>query len=199
MKVLPKSKKPTRQTQTRSALQARLAKISIIVLSAILILAGRFAYLPWSSDDTDIKGSFLKFKWLSSALYSFGMEVSFIAVGFLLYHASRQMDNSIGKYYAYVSHIIAWIGFFFLGWIFVDDDLFTITVERTLAALIATISMVIVVIIQRGWAGYVESLREIIRILTHSLISEVPPHVKDVDVYYEEVVWPTLDKATDEI
>ena len=99
--------------------------------------------------DSDLKGDFSGFKWLSAFLYSFGVELSMVGMGALMWISTQfHSRNSMSKKLFRVIGV-SWmsVGFFFMAWIFTSATVFTKLYEVIFAAIIATVATIISVIL----------------------------------------------------
>ena len=132
--------------QTRTKRNARVATtISII---AFIALAARFMYVMYLGD-SDLKGDFSGFKWLSIFLYNFGVEVSMVGMGALMwistnFHSRNSMSKKLFRAIG-----VSWmsVGFFFMAWIFTSAAVFTKFYEVIFAAIIAIAATIISVLL----------------------------------------------------
>lgn len=99
--------------------------------------------------DSDLKGDFSGFKWLSIFLYNFGVELSMVGMGVLMwisthFHSRKSMSKKIFRIIG-----ISWIsvGFFFMAWIFTSDTVFTKFYEVVFAGIIAIAATIISVLL----------------------------------------------------
>jgi hypothetical protein len=195
MKALVKSKKLIRQIQTRFALSE--TQIVIATLGVSIVLA-RFGYIYFL--ENDIQGSYLGYRWLSTFLYMVGIEVAFIALGILMYYSTNFMMEAYRKAYKNVSILVIITGCFFLFWAvythILDYSLYT-EIVFGLATSFMFVSLFLA--LSKAAKTYVQKLKEAIKILIDALARKAPQQVKDIEVYDAEVLWPTLDKVTDEI
>lgn len=195
MKVLAKSKKLTRQIRTKFA---RLETQIVTVSLGLGLVIARFAYIYFL--DNDIKGSYLGYRWLSTFIYAIGIELAFIFTGALMHYSTNFMVEEVRKAFKNISYLVMTTGGFFLFWAIYTHILDYNKYTEMLIGLATAIMFVSLFVALSGAAkSYVEKLREGIRILVNAFARKVPPHVKNIDVYEEEVLWPTLDKLTDEV
>jgi len=105
--------------------------------------------------DSDLKGDFSGFKWLSIFLYNFGVELSMVGMGVLMFistkfHSRKSMSKKLFKVIG-----LSWmgVGFFFMAWIFTSATVFTKFFEILFAAIIAvaatTTSALLIMFISR--------------------------------------------------
>lgn len=100
-------------------------------------------------NDSDLEGDFSGFKWLSTFLFNFGVELSMVGMGALMwistqFHSRKSMSKKIFRVIG-----VSWmsVGFFFMAWIFTSAAVFTKFYEVIFAAIIATVATVISVIL----------------------------------------------------
>ena len=99
--------------------------------------------------DSDLKGDFSGFKWLSVFLYSVGVELSMIGMGVLMWISTRfHSRNSMSKK-LFRAIGVSWmsVGFFFMAWIFTSAAVFTKFYEVIFAAIIAIAATIISVLL----------------------------------------------------
>ena len=99
--------------------------------------------------DSDLKGDFSGFKWLSIFLYSVGVELSMVGMGALMwistqFHSRKSMSKRLFRVIG-----VSWmsVGFFFMAWIFTSATVFTKSYEVIFAAIIAIVATVISVLL----------------------------------------------------
>jgi hypothetical protein len=99
--------------------------------------------------DSDLKGDFSGFKWLSAFLYNFGMELSMVGMGALMwistqFHSRKSMSKKLFRVIG-----VSWmgVGFFFMAWIFTSASVFTKFYEVLFAAIIALAATAISVVL----------------------------------------------------
>jgi hypothetical protein len=95
---------------------------------AILIILSRFIYVFYLGDN-DVKGNFFGFTWLSSFLYTAGIELAFLSFAFILWYATKFMDYDHARPFRYLSYLITFVGLFFLSWVAFEDKGFSLFQE----------------------------------------------------------------------
>jgi len=132
--------------RTKTKYNVRVATtISII---AFIALAARFMYVFYMGD-SDLKGDFSGFEWLSAFLFTFGIELSMVGMGALMwistqFHSRKSMSKKLFRVIG-----VSWmsVGFFFMAWIFTSATVFTKLYEVLFAAIIAIVATVISVLL----------------------------------------------------
>ena len=132
--------------RTKTKRNARAAiTISII---AFIALAARFMYVFYMGD-SNLEGDFSGFKWLSTFLFNFGVEVSMVGMGALMwistkFHARYSMSKKLFRVIG-----VSWmsVGFFFMAWIFTSAAYFTKFYEIVFAGVIAITATIISVLL----------------------------------------------------
>jgi hypothetical protein len=132
--------------RTKTKYNVRVATtISII---AFIALAARFMYVFYMGD-SDLKGDFSGFEWLSAFLFTFGIELSMVGMGALMwistqFHSRKSMSKKLFRVIG-----VSWmsVGFFFMAWIFTSATVFTKLYEVIFAAIIAIVATVISVLL----------------------------------------------------
>lgn len=181
------------RTKTRLILPA----VTVSIASTLAILA-RVCYILYNGD-RDIEGDFLGFRWLSSFLYSFGVEVAFVVVGMVINYSTRFMWKDARRPFRLFGWLIQAVGFYFIFWIFIDGSAFTDNVEMAFSACFAISAILLEMTLAKFFKDQIDRLRSIIRRLNDVIILEVPDHVRDIEVYQEEIMWPVLKEVSDEI
>ena len=99
--------------------------------------------------DSDLKGDFSGFRWLSAFLYTIGVELSMVGMGALMwistkFHSRNSMSKKLFKAIG-----VSWmsVGFFFMAWIFTSAAVFTKFYEVLFATIIAIVATIIAVIL----------------------------------------------------
>lgn len=184
-----------RRTRTnRNALAATTVTINII-----LIGLSRFTYIIVDKF-FDSEGNYLGFKWLSTAFWNTGIEIFTINIGFLIYYGTLFMEKSVVSMFRRVAFFLVATGCFFLSWILFDDTGITNTLEIYFSIATGVFSATIAMNMYKFILAYTKGLKFSIKELIHVIVSGVPSKYLDqkmVDVYEEEVVWPTLKKIND--
>ncbi|EAR14056.1 hypothetical protein [Robiginitalea biformata] len=165
--------------------------------AAIAIIA-RVGYILYNGD-RDIEGDFMGFRWLSSFLYSFGIEIAFITVGMVINYSTNFMTKDAVNPFRFFGWAIQGVGFFFMFWIFIDASIFGDNVEIAFSICFAIVAVFVQTKLRKFFTNHISSLKRIIRRLNNTIILETPNHVKDVEVYYDEVMWPVLNEVADEL
>lgn len=171
----------------------------IITANIILIGISRFTYIIVDKY-FDREGSFLGFKWLSTAFWNTGIEIFTINIGFLMYYGTMFMDQRVVPMFRWVSFFLVAIGFFFLSWILFDDTGVTNSLEIIFSIVTGLLSAKIAISMYKFILAYTNGLKFSVRELLHLLVKGIPDKYLDkrlVDEYDKEVIWPTLKKIND--
>lgn len=180
-----------RQIKTRLTLQGVM--VSVIIALSILC---RFAYVIYNGDN-DVKGDFFGFSWLSSFLYSFGIELAFILVGIGINYSTAFMERSAIRPFKFFGWCVQGVGFYFLFWIFLDDSIFTETVEMLFSGVFSFLAVWIQIIISKFFANHFSLLKSKIRFVMDRVVLDAPHYVKDEDKWNDDIIEPTLDKLNE--
>lgn len=184
---------------TRISKSARVATI-MVTINIVLIGISRFTYIIVDKY-FDREGDFLGFKWLSTAFWNTGVELFTINIGLLMYYSTFFMENSVKPIFRGVSFITVAIGCFFMSWILFDDSGITNSLELIFSAVTGLFTAHIAISMYKYLIKYMEGLKFSIRELIRVIVSVVPTYMgideKEIEVYEEEVVWPTLKKVND--
>ena len=153
--------------------------------------------MPYLADN-DVQGDFFDWAWLSSFLYTAGVEVSFLMFAFELGYASTFMPERPQRAFRFLSYCIAFVGFFFVSWIFLDENKHNFTDEIIISFVSAILSIGVVVVLTRFVKSEISIQRNVIQLLNQAIITIIPSRVKNLDVNdYEEVMWDVLKKQSD--
>lgn len=187
--------KSTPPTRTRPGHRAETATVSII---AALIVILRFAYIPFAGQN-DIEGDFLDYPWLSSFLYSAGVELSFLSFSLILAYATRFMNPGAKGPFMFLAYSIAFVAMFFISWVILPETYFTLTQEIT----ISLISSVCSLIAAYGLGGLVSShlakLMGKVRYLMNLLLVESVETglVSDIEKWDNQITDKALEKVNE--
>ena len=186
---------------TRISKNARVVTI-MVVSNIILIGISRFTYIIVDKY-FDRQGDFLGFKWLSTAFWNTGVELFTINIGLLMYYGTFFMDKSVRPMFRGVSFLVVAIGCFFMSWILFDDTGITNSLEIIFSAVTGLFTAHIAISMYKYMIRYMDGLKFSIRELISVIVSVVPTYIgineKEIEVYEEEVVWPTLKKVSDAV
>lgn len=172
---------------------------TIITANIILIGISRFTYIIVDKY-FDREGSFLGFKWLSTAFWNTGIEIFTINIGLLMYYGTMFMDQRVVSMFRWISFFLVAIGFFFLSWILFDDTGITNSLEILFSIITGVLAARIAISMYRFVLAYTNGLKFSIKELLHLLVKGIPDNYLDktmTDRYDKEVVWPTLKKIND--
>lgn len=172
----------------------------VAVSNIVVIGISRFSYIIVDKY-FDREGSFLGFKWLSTAFWNTGVELFTINIGLLMYYSTFFMEQAVRPLFRTVSFLIVAIGCFFMSWILFDDTGISNTLEMVFAGVTGTLTGHIAISMYRYMIRYMEGLKFSIRELIHVMVTIVPTYLgsdeKEIEVYEAEVVWPTLNTIND--
>lgn len=174
----------------------------VLVSNVIIIGISRFSYIIVDKY-FDREGSFLGFKWLSTAFWNTGVELFTINIGLLMYYSTFFMEQAVRPLFRMVSFLIVAIGCFFMSWILFDDTGITNSLEMIFSAVTGILSAHIAISMYKYMIRYMEGLKFSIRELIHVMVTVIPTYfgidLNDIEVndYEEVVVWPTLNKVGD--
>ncbi len=180
-----------RQIKTKLTLPG--VTVSVIIALAIIC---RFAYVLYNGD-SDVKGDFVGFTYLSSFLYSFGIELAFILVGIGVNYSTSFMTKSAVKPFKFFGWSIQCVGFYFLFWIFLDESIFTEKVEMIFSGIFSFLAVGIQVVLSRFFKNDVSKLKSQIKYIFDRMVLDAPKHVKDEEKWHDDIVEPTLDKLNE--
>lgn len=180
----------------------RRAGVTISLLAAFIVVS-RFLYVPFLGDN-DIKGDFLEYKWLSSFLYSVGVEFSYLSFALILHYATNFMENSAARYFNRLACVISFVGFFFTSWILFESDKTNPLKEMFFSFIVAAVAIWVIWFVSKFirsttyiYVGLISSLKSKIRYVVDKMVIDAPSHVKDQSLWEEEIVEPTLDKLNE--
>lgn len=171
----------------------------IITANIVIIGISRFTYIVVDKY-FDREGSFLGFKWLSTAFWNTGVEIFTINIGLFMYYGTLFMDKRVVPMFRGVSFLLVAIGFFFLSWILFDDTGITNSLEIYFSIATGLFCAKIAMTMYKFVLAYIKGLKFSIQELIHVLVTGVPQKFldkNDIEVYEEEIIWPTLKKVND--
>ncbi|MGB2525657.1 hypothetical protein [Flagellimonas sp. SN16] len=171
-----------------------------MTINIILIGISRFTYIVVDKF-FDSEGPYLGFRWLSTAFWNTGVEIFTINIGFLMYYGTLFMEKEVVKMFRRVAFFLVAIGFFFLSWILFDDTGITNTLEIYFSIATGLFSAKIAMEMYKFILAYLKGLKVSVRELIQVIALNIPEKyldTKSIEVYQEEVVWPTLKKVSDE-
>lgn len=171
----------------------------IITANIVIIGISRFTYIIVDKY-FDREGSFLGFKWLSTAFWNTGVEIFTINIGLFMYYGTLFMDKRVVPMFRGVSFLLVAIGFFFLSWILFDDTGITNSLEIYFSIATGLFCAKIAMTMYKFVLAYIKGLKFSIQELIHVLVTGVPQKFldkNDIEVYEEEIIWPTLKKVND--
>lgn len=107
------------------------------------------------------------------------------------------MEGKPKKAFKVLSYSIAFVGFFFVSWIFLDEDKHNFNDEITISLISALLSVWVWYIIGKLVRSTISRYKMTLRYYNNLIFMEIPPMIKDVNVNkYEELKWDALDYAT---
>jgi hypothetical protein len=171
----------------------------MVTTNIILIGLSRFTYILVDKY-FDREGDFLGFKWLSTAFWNTGVELFTINIGLFMYYGTFFMEQSVRPMFRMVSFVLVAIGCFFMSWILFDDTGITNSLELVFSAATGLFSAHIAISMYRYLVRYMDGLKFSIKELIKVMVTVMPTYIGDkseIEVYEEEVVWPTLNKVND--
>lgn len=171
--------------------------VTVSILAALVILS-RVAYILYNGGN-DLKGDFMGFKWLSSFLYSFGVEVSTVLVGITINYSTNFMEEKAKQTFKIFGWSVQMIGFYFMFWIFLDDSVFTEEVEMFFSACFAAVAIIIQVLLGLFFKSEFSKLKGKIRTVMNLLVVQAVNKnlIKDIEVYSEEIINPAINKLSE--
>lgn len=93
-------------------------EISILVFIGIVSLLGLAAPFSHIFYDDSVPGV-LGFPKMSSFLFAVGFPVLSVSAGVLFYFVSRKLTGVLAKGFSFIAFLFAYVGIFFLTWIFI--------------------------------------------------------------------------------
>ncbi len=171
----------------------------LISLLLLVIILSRFIYIFFLGEN-DVKGDFFGFEWLSFFLWDFGSQCFTIFTGLLLWYSTIfHTENKFKKVFRLSSYLIILIGFFYVFWIFLDNEKFNETFEvvgSLSLSFLATFSIVFLMKFLNKELMTITELKSKIRFVMHKMIVESVKnkHIINKERWKEEIVDPTLDK-----
>lgn len=196
--------------KTISKLCRRIRKLAPqeAVLSSKLAFIGifaKFSYVLVMKDAGEYwVAETFGYRYLSQFLWSLGNEIFAVSMGTLLFISTRFfIDTPLKKVFKWIASISIASGFYFMGWIFFQNH-FTGMTEIYMAILFAILTTTLYVLFLSRLTKVIQGITELtnyftskIRLLTGVLISGSENYVRNYDVWFEEVVDPTLDKLNE--
>jgi len=153
-------------------------------------------------NDSDIKGDFFGFEWLSIFLWNFGIECFTISTGLLLWYSTIFHKQETKILFRFISCLIIAVGFFFMFWIFLDNEKFNETIEIVGSLLLSITATTLMIFFMKFLAKElitIDELKSKIRFVMNKMIVESVKnnHVGNKKRWQEEIVEPTLDKLNE--
>ena len=183
----------------KSFLRTKTKTNVLVVVSAFIILSGRFLYVPFIADwDVKFENGIVGFKWLSIFLSRFGNEISWLAMGVLLSYISKYLPKPQSKHIKNLSMLVIITAGYFLSWIFYSESSFSRETEMLFSLSTSIAAYILSSRLLNSMNRYVDLLKEKIRNLVDIIIMEAPEHVNNLDVWDIEIVEPTLDMLNEE-
>lgn len=191
-------------TNLKSIVRTRINKNALaaitVTVNIILIGISRFTYIVVDKY-FDQEGSFLGFKWLSTAFWNTGIEIFTINIGLLIYYGTLFQEERVVKMFRGVSYFIVATGFFFLSWILFDDTGITNTLEIYFSIATAIVCCSVAMKMYKFVLARLKGLQTSVRELIQVIVSDIPQKYLDarhLDVYYDEVMWKSLEMVSNE-
>ena len=188
-------------TKTKTNPSGAVTTVSILIVICLLIILGRFIYVPFINEwDVKFENGLFGFKWLSTFLSRIGNEIAWLAVGFFIHYLTNffsPINNDIKKYTKYIANIVLATALYFIAWIFYDNFNFSLHTEILFSAATSLMAIYISYKFITPNLHYIDSLLSKIRDLVDVIILKAPEHVKDINVWTYEIVEPTLDKLNE--
>ncbi|WP_422858802.1 hypothetical protein ACOKFD_15800 [Flagellimonas sp. S174] len=181
--------------RTRTKLY-RLGATATVSIFAGFILLSRFLYIPFAGEN-DMEGNFVGFPFLSSFLYAMGVELSYLSFSIILAYATNYMYEPAKRYFLLLSYAIAFVGFFFVSWVFLAPT----KANKIQELLFSIVTSGVAIFVVYKLSNFIKTSRNKniakIRMLANVLILKAPNYVKDTDKWSNDVVEPTLDKLNE--
>lgn len=185
--------------RTRTNKNALVA--TIITANIVLIGISRFTYIIVDKY-FDQEGSFLGFKWLSTAFWNTGVELFTINIGLLMYYGTLFMDKRVVPMFRGVSFLLVAIGFFFLSWILFDDTGITNTLEMVYSLVTGLTAAKIAIMMYKFTLAYMKGLKVGLKNVIKVIVKDIPQKYLEASIkeqYEEEMMWPTLKNVHDAV
>lgn len=192
MTTLIKSKW-TRLKRIRLAHRGVTGTVSIF---ALLIILFRFCYIPYSGNN-DIEGDFLDYPWLSSFLYSAGVELSFLSFSLILAYSTRFMEEGAKKPFMFLAYCIAFVALFFTSWVILPEKFFTLHQEVFISLVCSTLAIISTYHLSSFFLSYTDYLKDKIRFLMRLIIFDSSDMAKDRDKHTKNVVEAAINKLSE--
>lgn len=178
------------------------------VLSSIIAFIGifaKFSYILVRNDAGEYAiSTMFGYRYLSQFLWALGNEIFSFSIGVLIFMSTKLFIHTPLK------NVFKWIGIlciasslYFMGWIFFDQY-FAEETQVIMAILFSILATVLFILFLKHITRLIQSVTELtnyltakIRLLTDTIILTAPTHVRDIEVWNEEVVEPVLDKLNE--
>lgn len=146
---------------------------------------------PWP------QGDYLGWSKLDSLLYTFGIESAFVLMAIVLRTATGFMeDEKAIRGYTMLSNAMAFVGFFFLCWVFLDTDRMNYIEEIVACFVAGALAVGVMVFFYRNYQPSVRKLRKNVRNLSDLILVKTLEHnlVNNLDEYGRKIVKPAIDE-----
>lgn len=178
------------------------------VLSSIFAFIGifaKFSYILVKNDASEYAVSTMfGYRYLSQFLWALGNEAFTLSIGVFIWVSTMfAKERSLLKVFRGVSLLCIASSLYFMGWIFFAP--FYSDYMEVLAAILFSVAgtllfSMFLINLNRIISG-IQELTDYftfkIRLLTNCLILVTPDYVRNKEVYFEEIVEPTLDKLNE--
>ena len=177
-----------------------MGEAATVSIAALLIFIARFLYVPFLGDwDRRYEEGIFGFTWLSTFLSRIGNEIAWFALGLVLLYGTIFMEHRARKHFKNLSYLILITAAYFISWAFYDGNNFHRYTEMFFAAATSIMGFVIARKLFRFIHSYILRLKSVIADMIDDMVNRTPSHVKDIEVFEEEVMWPRLKSISDEI
>lgn len=178
------------------------------LMSSILAFIGvfsKFSYILVRKDAGEYAiANMFGYRYLSQFLWAIGNEIFTFSAGVLIWMASNFIsDHKMKVIFRGVSLLCISSSLYFMGWIFFAEYFEDYT-EILMAILFSIVGTVLFGLFLYRLNSILNSINQLteyftfkIRLLTDCLILVTPDYVRNKEVYFEEVVEPTLDKLNE--
>lgn len=174
---------------------------TIITANIVLIGISRFTYIIVDKY-FDREGSFLGFKWLSTAFWNTGVEIFTINIGLLMYYGTFFMDQRVAPMFRGVSFLLVAIGFFFLSWILFDDTGITNTLEIVFSIVVGLMAGKLAITMYKFILAWMMGLKVALKQVIEIIARDIPQKYLEASIrkkYEDETMWPTLKNVHDAV
>lgn len=184
------------------------AHLGAVLLNSIIAFVGvlaKFSYIVYRGDKGEyVVAKMFGYPYIHQFLWALGNEIFSFSIGIVIWNAA--MFVSVYKMkivFKGVSIFCISSSLYFMGWIFFSNY-FGDNTEVTMAIIFSIAGTTLFVSFLYTLSKIVGTINEIteyltfkIRLLTNCLILVTPDYVRNKDVYFEEIVEPTLEKLNE--